>query len=56
MQMKNIAVQKNLTPIKDYLSNKGYSVQEFEGSLENACKQFGNVDAIVVTGQEQNVL
>lgn len=54
--MKSIAIQKDLTPIKNYLSEKGYNVKEFEGNAEFATKQFGDVDAIVVTGLEENVL
>lgn len=54
--MKNIAIQKDLTPIKNYLSEKGYNVQEFEGNTENAVNQFRDADAIVVTGMNQNVL
>lgn len=54
--MKNIGIQKGLSPIKDYLSNKGYNVQEFDNSTENAVKNLGNVDAIVVTGMDQNVM
>lgn len=52
--MKNIAVQRDLAPIKDYLTDKGYNVQEFE---ENASQVMNhNVDAIVVTGQDQNMM
>ncbi|NLK98280.1 YkuS family protein [Defluviitalea saccharophila] len=54
--MKNIGVQKGLSPIKDYLSSKGYNVQEFDTSAENAVQNLGNVDAIVVTGMDQNVM
>lgn len=54
--MKSIGIQKGLSPIKDYLSSKGYNVQEFDNNAENAVKTLGNVDAIVVTGMEQNVM
>lgn len=52
--MKNIAIQRDLAPIKDYLTNKGYNVQEFEGNASQVMNN--NVDAIVVTGQDQNVM
>lgn len=52
--MKKIAVQKNLTPVKNYLENQGYQVQEFEGNASQVAKD--NMDAIVITGQDQNIL
>lgn len=51
--MKHVAIQKDLTPIKSYLEQKGYNVCEFEGSPENAAK---DADAIVVTGLDNNVM
>lgn len=55
MNMKTIGIQKGLSPIKDYLSSKGYNVQEFDTSLENAVNNLNNVDAIVITGMTENV-
>ncbi|SCY04797.1 YkuS family protein [Alkaliphilus peptidifermentans] len=50
--MKNrIAVEHSLTDVRDYLQQKGYEVE----SLENG-KDLNRFDAIVVTGQESNVL
>lgn len=54
--MKHVAVQKDLTPIKCYLEEKGYDVREFEGNAENALNEFGEVDAIVVTGMDNNMM
>ncbi|NLK22289.1 MAG: YkuS family protein [Epulopiscium sp.] len=53
--MKNIGIQKGLSPIKDYLKDKGYNVQEFESSLENSMDSLSNVDAIVITGMTEDV-
>ena len=52
--MKKIAVQKNLTPVKNYLENQGYHVQEFDGNASQVVND--NVDAIVITGQDQNIM
>lgn len=54
--MKHIAIQKDLTPVKEYLEEKGYDVREFEGNAENALNEYGEVDAIVVTGLDNNVM
>lgn len=54
--MKHVAIQKDLTPIKDYLQEKGYDVREFDGNAENALNEFGEVDAIVITGSDNNIL
>lgn len=54
--MKKIGIQKGLTPIKDYLNSKGYSVMEFEKSLENEVGNLTDVDAVVITGMTENVI
>lgn len=53
--MKNIAIQRDLTPIKNYLCDNGYNVQEFDGNAENATK-IKDIDAIVITGLDNNVM
>lgn len=50
-----IAVEQNLTPVKDYLTSKGYSVECIrfnEQSLEDLRKY----DTIVVSGLNSNFL
>lgn len=54
--MKHIAVEKNLTPIKEYLENKGYEVECFEGPVENAWDHCKDLEAIVITGMSQDML
>ncbi|WP_105619951.1 YkuS family protein [Vallitalea okinawensis] len=54
--MKHVAIQKDLTPIKSYLEDKGYDVREFDGNAQNAIDEYGEVDAIVVTGMDNNTL
>ncbi len=54
--MKHIAVDKDLTPIRTYLESKGYTVESFEGSAKNAYKDHHNLDAVVVSGLNENLL
>jgi galactitol-specific phosphotransferase system IIB component len=52
---RKIAVEQSLTPVKDFLVQKGYSVdsvnfsKEFTGSMDE-------YDAVVVTGVNENFL
>lgn len=48
--MKKIAVEGSLENVKNYLQEKGYEVEE----LNN--KNLNIYDAIIVTGQDSNVL
>lgn len=50
-----IAVEQNLTPVKDYLSDKGYQVDCIRVSDETSVKLKG-YDAIVVNGLSNNLL
>jgi len=50
-----IAVEKDLTPVKDYLSHKGYRVDCIDFNQQDSAKLKG-YDAIVVTGLNSNVL
>lgn len=54
--MKKIAVQKGLNPIKDYLSEEGYTVKEFDNRKKNAGNFLNRYDAVVVTGENQNIM
>ncbi|KAB3532875.1 YkuS family protein [Alkaliphilus pronyensis] len=50
--MKNrIAVEDSLTDVRDYLQQKGYQVESLSRS-----KELEGFDAIVVTGQDSNIL
>ena len=54
--MKKIAVQKGLNPIKDYLSDEGYTVKEFDNRKKNAGHFLDRYDAVIVTGENQNIM
>ena len=54
--MKKIAVQMGLKPIKDYLSEEGYIVKEFDNRKKNAGNFLNKYDVVVVTGGNQNVM
>jgi len=54
--MKKIAVQKGLTEVKDYLSGEGYTVKEFDNSKKNAGHFLDRYDAVIVTGENQNIM
>ncbi len=50
---QKIAIEPNLTPIKDYLTKKGYTVENMDygqGATKN------NYDAIIVAGVETNIM
>jgi galactitol-specific phosphotransferase system IIB component len=50
-----VAVEQNLTPVKDYLSKMGYSVDTVDMSREFS-KSMDKYDAIIVTGMNKNFL
>ncbi|WP_053956853.1 YkuS family protein [Inediibacterium massiliense] len=50
--MKKVAVEKSLKNIKSYLSIQGYEVRDLESSRRN----LKNFDAIIVSGQNSNLL
>ncbi|WP_168198255.1 YkuS family protein [Crassaminicella thermophila] len=50
--MKKVAVEKSLENVKNYLNNKGFDVAD----LESATTNLKNFDAIVVSGQNSNLL
>ncbi|MDP4093347.1 MAG: YkuS family protein [Bacillota bacterium] len=53
-----VAIEPALTPIKDYLTNKGYNVESI--SLSNGANtsagKSGNFDAYIVTGMNTNLM
>lgn len=50
-----IAIEPTLTPIKDFLTNKGYNVESINFS-EVASNQAGKYDAFIVTGMNTDFL
>ncbi len=54
--MKKIAIQEGLNPIKNYLSEEGYSVKEFDNRKKNAGNFLDKYDAVIVTGENQNIM
>lgn len=53
--MKKIGIEKGLTPVRDFLASKGYSVSEIDLGSKGA-DTLGSFDAIVVTGLNDNVM
>ena len=53
--MRKIAVEPGLTPVKELLSNKGYSVESID-MLNEPSKIQNKYDAIVVSGMASNFL
>ncbi|MCR4435255.1 MAG: YkuS family protein [Clostridiales bacterium] len=53
--MHSIAIEPNLTPIKDYLSSKGYHVESMSFDRSASSWQAKNFDAIIVTGLNDNL-
>jgi hypothetical protein len=54
--MKKVAVQNGLNTISDYLCSEGYTVTEFDNRKKNAGNFYNKYDAVVVTGENQNVM
>lgn len=52
-----IAIEPNLTPIKDYLTDKGYQVESINLNKETAkAAEMNKYDAYVVTGLNSNFM
>lgn len=52
---KTIAVERNLTPVMDYLSEKGYKVEGIDFNNEYA-RSIDKYDALIVTGMNKDFL
>lgn len=52
---RTIAVEHNLTPVMDYLSEKGYKVEGIDFSSEYS-KNIDKYDALIVTGMNKDFL
>lgn len=54
--MKNIAIDKDLSSIKNYLTNEGYTVQVIDNNQKHDANYLNNFDALVVSGTTSNVM
>lgn len=54
--MKNIGVQKELSTVRDYLKNNGYSVYEVDTTNITSSTTLKSFDALVVSGVNDNVM
>lgn len=53
--MKRVAVESNLSPVQEYLSNQGYQVETLDvNSLTQSGQQ--QYDAVVISGMDQNLM
>lgn len=52
---QKIAIDPHLTPIKDFLTDKGYQVESMNSSRENSGNT-SNFDALIVSGIDTNFL
>jgi len=55
MNKRIIGVEENLTPVKDYLTSKGYSVESININKEFT-ENMQKYDALVVRGMNNNFL
>lgn len=53
---KTIAVENNLTPISEYLAEKGYKVENIDFGQGEYTNNLEKYDAVVVTGMNENFL
>ncbi|MGE5474926.1 MAG: YkuS family protein [Ignavibacteriales bacterium] len=54
--MKNIGIEKGLTSVKNYLNQRGYMASEIDFTHKNDPSFIKNLDAIVLTGIDDNFL
>ncbi len=54
--MQKIGVEKGLSMIADYLSSEGYSVQTLNGDIDNNGSKYENLDAIVTTDYNTDMM
>ena len=53
---KKIGIEGSLTPIKDYLNDKGYNVTSIDHGVRKDSTDYKKFDAIVVTGMSDDFL
>lgn len=51
----NVAVEENLTPVREYLSDKGFMVESI-GYDQDSSSVLNRFDAFVITGQNNNFM
>jgi len=49
-----VGIEPTLTPIKDYLIEKGYEVKSINYGIKGDISKYQQFDAIVVTGMNEN--
>ncbi len=54
--MKKVGVEKGLKNVADYLSKEGYTVQELSNSIEQNLSKLENLDAIVTSGLNTDMM
>ena len=52
---KKVAVESQLSNVSEYLEHQGYEVMEFQHN-QGISGQLANVDAVVITGMDQNYI
>ncbi|MDK2799425.1 MAG: hypothetical protein PWP27_786 [Clostridiales bacterium] len=53
---KKIGIESGLTPVQEYLSEKGYNVVNLDGGITKDSINYKQFDAIVVTGMNDDFL
>lgn len=54
--MKNIAVERDLSNISDYLKRQGYNIEEIDSHRKNVKDFIDGFDAVVVTGIDGDIM
>lgn len=54
--MKNIAVEKGLSNVKEYLTIHGFNVDEISSEQKNSKDFIDGFDAVVISGMDTNLL
>lgn len=52
---EKIAVEAKLTPVKEFLSEKGYTVDSLDFNQDSS-KKLQNYDAFIITGMNKNFM
>lgn len=54
--MKKVGIEKGLGNVAEYLSKQGYNVQELSGSIEDNLSKLDNLDVIVTSGLNTDMM
>jgi galactitol-specific phosphotransferase system IIB component len=52
--MKNIAVERSLSNVSDYLNKHGYNIQQFDIDQKNNKDFIDGFDAVIISGLSNN--